>query len=118
MRGLFITALCAGKALNRLPTCPKVCRRPRSSGEQQALWGRVLPSLCWGSPRLSPAESAVRTAQGPNIWLMVQETCQNPLGEAADPGSSTSISDTKVSASDQLLLSGQLTPGEPLAALG
>ena len=47
---------------------------------RSTVWGCAPPSLCWGSPRLFP-----RTAQGPNIWLMVKETCQNPLGEAADP---------------------------------
>jgi len=52
-----------GEAINRLSTRPKVHRRPRHGGEQHIFWVLVLPSLCWDSPRLSPAEPAVGTAR-------------------------------------------------------
>ena len=73
------------EAINRLSTCPKVRRRPRRRGEQHVLWVLVLPTLCWDSPRLPTAEPAVGTAQDLDVWLMVQETHQNPLDEATDP---------------------------------
>lgn len=82
MRGLFTTALCAGKALNRLSTRPKVRRQPRgaagSPGPRPALlllgFSMTLPRRVCRSHRSGSEHLADGSGNLPN-----------PLGEAADP---------------------------------